>query len=60
MFQTKSIGRLLKKHLDEPVRSGERALVLVSREDKHAEQRVYHVSVIAASSRPAGFAGFAG
>jgi hypothetical protein len=46
VFQTKSVGRLLKKHLNEPVRSGERALVLVSREDKHAGQLAYRVRTI--------------
>ena len=43
VFSTKSIGRLLKRHLDEPVRSGERTLVLRSWEDKHSKMRVYGV-----------------
>jgi hypothetical protein len=43
VFSTKSIGRLLKRHLDEPVRSGERTIVLRSWEDKHSKMRVYGV-----------------
>ena len=43
VFSTKSIGRLLKRHLDEPVRSGKRTLVLRSWEDKHSKMRVYGV-----------------
>jgi hypothetical protein len=46
VFSPKSIGRLLKQHLDEPVRSGERALVLRSWEDKHTKVRVYGVHEI--------------
>ena len=46
VFSAKSIGRLLKKHLDEPVRSGERTLVLRSWEDKHIKMRVYGVEII--------------
>ena len=42
----KSIGKLLKQHLDEPVRSGERTLVLRSWEDKHSKLRVYGVRTI--------------
>jgi hypothetical protein len=47
VFSAKSIGKLLKRHLDEPVRSGERTLVLRSWEDKHVKQRVYGVCTIA-------------
>jgi hypothetical protein len=47
VFSAKSIGRLLKRHLDEPVRSGERTLVLRSWEDKHSKMRVYGVRTIA-------------
>jgi hypothetical protein len=43
MFSSKTVGRLLKRHLDEPVKSGERTLVLRSREDKHTKVRSYHV-----------------
>ena len=43
VFSPKSIGRLLKRHLDEPVRSGERTLVLRSWEDTHSKMRVYGV-----------------
>ena len=46
MFSAKSIGKLLKQHLDEPVRSGERTLVLRSWEDKHIKLRVYGVRTI--------------
>ena len=43
VFSAKSIGQLLKQHLDEPVRSGERTLVLRSWEDKHSKLRFYGV-----------------
>ena len=46
VFSAKSIGKLLKQHLDEPVRSGERTLVLRSWEDKHIKLRVYGVRTI--------------
>jgi len=46
VFSAKSIGKLLKKHLDEPVRSGERTVVLRSWEDKHNKMRVYGVHTI--------------
>ena len=46
VFSAKSIGKLLKQHLDEPVRSGERTLVLRSWEDKHSKLRVYGVRTI--------------
>ena len=46
VFSAKSIGRRLKQHLDEPVRSGERTLVLRSWEDKHVKLRVYGVHTI--------------
>jgi hypothetical protein len=46
-FSSKSIGKRLKQHLDEPVRSGERNLVLRSWEDKHVKMRVYGVRTIA-------------
>ena len=42
-FSTKSISKLLKKHLDEPVRSGERTLVLRRWQDTHSEVFVYRV-----------------
>ena len=45
-FSSKSIGKRLKQHLDEPVRSGERTLVLRSWEDKHIKMRVYGVRTI--------------
>ena len=40
MFTTKTVGRLLKKHLDEPVRGGERTLVLRSMENRHTKMHV--------------------
>ena len=43
VFSAKSIGRLLKKHLDEPVRSGERTLVLRRVLDSHSNVFVYEV-----------------
>jgi len=46
VFSPKTIGRRLKQHLDEPVRSGERTLVLRSWEDKHNKMRVYGVRTI--------------
>ena len=39
VFTAKTIARLLKKHLDEPVRSGERTLVL--RRQLHAHSKVF-------------------
>jgi hypothetical protein len=46
VFSAKSIGKRLKQHADEPVRSGERTLVLRSWEDKHSKMRVYGVRTI--------------
>jgi hypothetical protein len=46
VFSAKSIGKRLKGHLDEPVRSGERTLVLRSWEDKSKNMRVYGVRTI--------------
>ena len=46
-FTSKSIGKRLKQHIDNPVRSGERVLVLRSWEDKHSMMRVYGVRTIA-------------
>ena len=46
VFSAKSIGKLLKQHLDEPVRSGERTLVLRSWENKHIKLRIYGVRTI--------------
>jgi hypothetical protein len=43
VFSAKSIGKQLKQHLDEPVRSGERTLVLRRRLDAHSEVFTYHV-----------------
>jgi hypothetical protein len=41
-----AIGKILKKHLDGPVNSAGRALVLRSREDKHTKKRVYYVAAL--------------
>jgi len=46
-FTSKAVGRLLKKHIDEPVRSGERTLVLRRGLDLHAKTYSYRVGVIA-------------
>ena len=43
MFSAKSIGRLLKKHIDEPVRCGKRTLVLRRVLDSHSNVFVYEV-----------------
>jgi hypothetical protein len=45
-FSSKSIGKRLKQHRDEPVCSGERTLVLRSWEDKHIKMRGYGVRTI--------------
>jgi hypothetical protein len=49
VFSTKSIGRYLKKHLDAPVNSGGRTLVLRSKPDSHLGKQVYNVAVIPAT-----------
>ena len=41
MFTAKAVGRLLKRHLDEPVMSGERTLVLRRKQDAHAKMFSY-------------------
>jgi hypothetical protein len=46
VFSAKSIGKRLKQHADEPVRGGERTLVLRSWEDKHVKLRGYGVRTI--------------
>ena len=55
MFTAKSVGRLLKRHLDEPVRSGERTLVLRRKQDAHTKMFSYCVEGV--TRRAAGFAG---
>jgi hypothetical protein len=42
-FTSKSIGKRLKQYIDNPLRSGERVLVLRSREDTHIKMNVYSV-----------------
>jgi hypothetical protein len=42
-FTSKSIGKRLKQYIDNPVRSGERVLVLRSCEDTHIKMNVYSV-----------------
>ena len=49
VFSTKTIGKRLKQHLDEPVRSGERTLVLRSWED-HPGTRIASSSMSRAIS----------
>jgi hypothetical protein len=46
VFSNHTTSRMLKKHLDGPVRSGERTLVLRSQEDKHLKMRVFGVEII--------------
>jgi hypothetical protein len=43
VFSSRSIGKQLKKHIDGPVRSGERTLVLRRRQDPHSEVFTYRV-----------------
>ena len=43
MFSAKSVGRLLKKHLDGPVKSGDRTLVLRAAHDPHTKVLCYRV-----------------
>ena len=43
VFSAKTVTRLLKRHLDEPVKSGGRALVLRRWQDAHSEVFNYHV-----------------
>ena len=43
VFSAKTITRLLKRHLDEPVKNGGRALVLRRWQDAHLEVFNYHV-----------------
>jgi hypothetical protein len=50
VFSAKSIGRLLKRHLDEPVRSGEHTMVLRRRMDAHSEVFVYSVVTLGDAS----------
>jgi len=45
-FSSKSIGKRLKQHIDNPVCSGERVLVLRSWQDTHIKMSVYGVRVI--------------
>ncbi len=46
VFSAKSLTRLLKRHLDEPVKSGERTLVLRRQRDAHTEVLNYRVVTI--------------
>jgi hypothetical protein len=48
VFTSKVIGRRLFKHVDGPVYSGERTIVLRSEVDKSSNARIYEVQVIAA------------
>ena len=43
MFTAKAVGRSPKRHLDEPVKSGERTLVLRRKQDVHTNMFSYCV-----------------
>ena len=43
----KSVGKLLKSHLDEPVRHGERTFILRAAPDTHASMWIYFVHISA-------------
>ena len=43
MFTSKSVSRLLKRHVDEPVNSGENTLVLRREQDTHTKVWSYCV-----------------
>src|SRR5262249_47032466 len=45
-FSAKTISKMLKKHLDEPVRSGHKTLVLRRVKDMHTEIFEYRVDVL--------------
>jgi hypothetical protein len=49
VFSANSISRHLKNHLDGPVNSGGRTLVLRSHKDKHLKTDVFHVAIILAT-----------
>jgi hypothetical protein len=44
-ISAKTIGRQLKRHLDEPVMSGKRALTLRAERNPHTEVHEYHVAI---------------
>jgi hypothetical protein len=39
----RSVGKQLSKHLDEPIKHGERTLILRKKDDQHAKQGTYFV-----------------
>jgi hypothetical protein len=41
----KSVGKLLKNHVDEPVKAGERTLILRKHEDSHTKKWTYFIEV---------------
>jgi hypothetical protein len=43
---TKSVGRLLRAHVSEPVRYGDKVLALKTRKDTHTDNLLYRVSII--------------
>src|SRR5262249_38162087 len=49
VFTAKSVGRQLKKHLDAPVNSGGRTLVLRSHMDPTLKIHVYSVAILPAT-----------
>jgi hypothetical protein len=62
-FSPKSIGRMLRRHLDEAVKDDAgRTLILRKREDKHKKMLAYHVEVRTENCplMDAGLGGFAG
>jgi hypothetical protein len=48
MATPKSVGKLFKKHVDEPVRAGERTLILRKHEDSHTKKWTYFIQVAVA------------
>jgi hypothetical protein len=50
VLSAKSITKLLKKHLDEPVRGSQRTLVLRRKQDPHSEVFDYHVKILNADN----------
>lgn len=45
VFTAKTVARMLKKHIDEPIRSGQRTLVLRRTVDPHSKVHVYRIVI---------------
>jgi hypothetical protein len=45
MATPKSVGKMLKNHVDEPVKAGERTLILRKHEDPHTKKLTYFIEV---------------